>query len=866
MKTRDFDRLISQIREEDVSDEFVRQAAARVQESISRSHSVEDAGQKLRSCADFQSLIPAYMSARLNPARTLLMRDHLHQCVECRYALDKARKPIAPNGVENRVETKRRPVLQWALASALALGIAVGILAGNAGILPGQHMTRATIASIDGAGFYVSDAGTRLIQAGYKLSDGDEFRTAKGSRAEVQLTDGSLIEMDERSQVSVSRGWRGTTIHLEGGNILVQAAHRRTGHLYVMTDDSLVASKGTVFLVNNGTKGSRVSVLEGAVNMAYGNRSVDLKAGDQATSNASVSKVPIQQDLAWSKDAAKYLELLGEFRLLQRRLEAIPGPGLRYQSDLLPYVPENTFAYAAIPNIGSSLGEAKRLFEERLRQSPVLREWWAERSGKHNRELDDLIGRLQSFSSYLGNEVVIAVARSGSDAYSAPVMLADVRRPGLRDFLAQQNQELSRAGGQAAFQVVDNPALVQPSSNALQVYLTDNLMVASPSGLELQQTVARVQQKATRFQQTPFYQKITQSYRDGAGWLLSVDMEQILGKYVHNPRAKELPPGFDNVQYLTFERRDVGKTETRASITFAQQRKGIAAWLAEPAQMGSLDFVSPEASVAASLVLKDPKSLVDEIFQFAAGSDPRFQEHLSQFESALGVSIRDDISAPLGGEVTVALDGPVLPTPSWKVIVEVYDRDSLQATMSKLIDSFNRQARPEMGTLQLTKRQFGSQTYFTIRNDKHDFELDYAFVDSYWIIGPSQSLIARAIQNRQAGYILTRSQAFQSQLPTDGYTNFSAIFYHNLGQMVNPLAEQLKAMGALNAAQQRELDLLRQNSTPGMIYAYGEPDRIVVASSSGFMGMNLDTLLGIGAGKPLVLSQLLGANALQGVN
>src|SRR5215472_11910792 len=106
MKTRDFDRLISQIREEDASDELIRQSAARVQESLSGSQSVEDAGQKLRSCADFQSLIPAYMSARLTPARTLLMQDHLHQCVECRHALDKARRPIAPKRVEHRVETK----------------------------------------------------------------------------------------------------------------------------------------------------------------------------------------------------------------------------------------------------------------------------------------------------------------------------------------------------------------------------------------------------------------------------------------------------------------------------------------------------------------------------------------------------------------------------------------------------------------------------------------------------------------------------------------------------------------------------------------------------------------------------------------
>jgi hypothetical protein len=276
--------------------------------------------------------------------------------------------------------------------------------------------------------------------------------------------------------------------------------------------------------------------------------------------------------------------------------------------------------------------------------------------------------------------------------------------------------------------------------------------------------------------------------------------------------------------------------------------------------MGSLDFVSPEASVAASFVIKDPKSVVDEIFQFAESTDPNFQDHLAQFESNLGVSIRDDISGPLGGEITLAFDGPVLPTPSWKVIVEVYDRGSLQATISKLVDSFNRQASPAEGQLHLSERQLGSVTYFTLRNDKHpSFEIDYAFVDSYWILGASQSLVARAIENRQAGYVLTRSAAFQGQLPTDGYTNFSALFYHNMGPTLAPLAEQLKAAGGLTAEEQRELNALGAYSTPGLIYAYGEPDRIIVASSSGFMGLNLDSLVSVGQGQPVALSQLFRA-------
>jgi hypothetical protein len=389
-------------------------------------------------------------------------------------------------------------------------------------------------------------------------------------------------------------------------------------------------------------------------------------------------------------------------------------------------------------------------------------------------------------------------------------------------------------------------------------------MIASIDPNELRRFAALIERtQSSPAVETPFREKVAQSYREGAGWLFCVDMEQIVKNHVHDSSGRDRPPvGFDEVKYLTLERRDVGKTETRAAITFRSKRKGIAGWLAEPAPMGSLDFVSPEASLAASFVIKDPKTLVDEMFQFAESSDPNFRERLAELESNLGVSVRDDISSPLGGEVTFALDGPVLPIPSWKVIVEVYDRDTLERAISKLVTSFNRQVSADKGKLQLTQHQRGSQTFFTLSNDKHPaFELDYSFVDNYLILGPSQSILSRAIQNRQAGYTLTRSQAFQSQLPTDGYTNFSAILYHNIASAITPLGEQLNSLGTLTPDEQKELDTLKANAAPGLIYAYGEPDRIVVASSTGFMGLNLDSFLAISEGKPVILSQVLG-NAL----
>ncbi len=867
MKNQEFDRLLSQIREEKVDDEVVDHARQRVWGAISVGSPVEMSPGKLRGCADFQTMIPAYVERRLPEARTLLMEDHLHQCVACRRKLEEARQGNSRAMARPAAIVPSRGLgLRWAGAFALVIGIGIGLVGAFNGLLPGQHAVRATVQNVDGSLYDVSNENARLVPAGYQIRDGDELRTAKGSETMVRLLDGSLVEIGERSEFSVSRGWKGTTVHLDGGRIIVQAAKQRVGGLYVATDDCLVTSKGTIFAVNHGTKGSRISVLEGAVRVTYGPHTEELQAGGQATTSANLSQVPIQDDLAWSKDAGRYLVLLGEFSLLQKQIENIPGPGLRYKSNLLQYVPDNTVFYAAIPNLGSTLGEAEKLFESRLQQSPVLRNWWKAQQPKNGPKLQDLISRIENFSNYLGNEVVFAVGSTGTPNGGQAVILAEVHQSGLRAFLESQIQELGAGKNYDDVQIVDDPSNLPSSpSHRLLIYVSDKLFVATSDAAELRRTVGLMQHSGSgHFAQTPFYQKIAQSYADGAGWLFCVDMEQIVANNVRTSQgAQPLPPGLGKVQYLSLERREVaGKTENRAAMTFTSQREGIAAWLAAPAPMGSADFVSPDASLAASFVIKEPRTIMEEMFQFFGKNDPSFTRNLAEFESKTGVSVLDDISAPLGGEVTFAFDGPLLPTPSWKLVMEVYDPEKLQATISALVESFNRQAPANAGELQFTSQQVGSQQYFTLSNSKHsDSEVDYTFVDSYLIAAPNQALLARAIQNRQAGYTLFQSQLFRSQLPSDGYTNFSAILYHNLGAVLTPLAQQLKALGTLTPAQQQSLDTLTANSAPGLIYAYGEPDRIVVASDGSFLGLDMNSLLSFGEGRSLLLSKIFSVHS-----
>ena len=862
MNSEKFDRMLSEIRTEQVDDGAVAQAGQRIWKSITESDPGSGRGtQTLRSCADFQALIPGYRAKQLAPARALLLEDHVHACVACRHALERARDGESQKVW--RVEPRRPRALAWGwgMGAAAVLAGIFGVIAFRNGMLPGQHVVRASVQAVEGSLYTGSGAEMRLIPTGYAIRNGDEVRTAKASTAVVRLLDGSLVEMAERSGLSVSRGWQGTTIHLDGGQVIVQAAKQRSGRLYVATEDGLVSVKGTIFSVNHGTKGSRVAVIEGVVRVDYG-EGADLRAGEEATSGSAVSKVPIQDEIAWSRNSAKYLALLGDFAVLQKQFAAIPGPGLRYNSDLLPYVPDQTVVYAAIPNLANTLSEADRLFRERLQQSPELRNWWKQQQKGSGPKLEDVLNQVKTFSSYLGDEIVFAMAKNGTE-YASPLVLAKVRQDGLENFLRKEGRRLSSDPSQVALQVVRDPWEVAPAPNRpLLVYVHDGLLIASPDAAELQRTAMRAREgRAGAFAATPFYQQIARSYQQGAEYLFCADMEQILAQSVQaGSQGRELPPGIGDVRYLTMEHREVGgRPESRADLMFASERQGVASWLEAPAPMGSLEFVSPNASMVTSAVIKNPRNIMEEIFKMIGSGDANFSQHLAEFESKSGVNVLNDMAAPLGGEVTMAFDGPMIPTPRWKLIFEVYDPTTLQATIAKLVDSFNREGNSKGHPLRLTTRQVGSRTYFVISSPNQlNAEVDYTYVDSYLVAAPDIATISRAIQSRQAGFTLGHSSSFQALLPSDGYTNFSAIFYHNIGPVVEPLAQQLKSSGALTPQQQQSVDALRANSAPGLIYAYGEPDRIVVASNTGFLGFDLGTLLTMGNNGPFLPQMFLG--------
>ena len=85
-----------------------------------------------------------------------------------------------------------------------------------------------------------------------------------------------------------------------------------------------------------------------------------------------------------------------------------------------------------------------------------------------------------------------------------------------------------------------------------------------------------------------------------------------------------------------------GKGISQTELSFTGPRHGIASWLAAPTHLGGLDFVSPEAMVAVSVVFDDPRQIYDQALQLASASNPN-AAMLAQSQQIFGVDLKQGV-------------------------------------------------------------------------------------------------------------------------------------------------------------------------------------------------------------------------------
>lgn len=895
MKNKELDNILDQItagiRTEQVDEAVVGKATervwAQVSSEVATSAKLEAVpADRITGCADFQTLIPAYLGGKLSEARSLLLVDHTHECIPCRRAMKQARESrgatFAPSVRKQKGKTANyslRPVvLRWGIAAALVIGLGLVALPLVQRYLPFGSF-EATVSAADGPVYAITDSQTRALVAGEKLKRGDTIRTSKDAGAVVRLGDGSVIEMKDRSEFSITQTMRGTTVHLDRGSVIIEAAkqqpQKRTvvgklrkeflrvlgfqpaGAFFVDTGDSLVSVTGTTFAVNAGTKGSRVSVIEGEVHLDRSGTERVLRAGEQATTSASISTIPVKEEVSWSRNAAKYAKTLESLAALQNELNAVAKPDVRYSTRLLDMMPDNTVLYAAMPNLGATIAESNRIIDERIQQNPALKDWFENR-GPKGPGMNQAVSTIKAFGDQLGNEIAVGAGMSDQGNPVEPIVFAELKNPaGFRAFFDSEVQKLAGAGKAPQVRWVDDPKTAQPAAatsgeKQLYVWINGDVLVASPK-LDQLQTVA----KGASANSSAFRNRIAGVYLEGAGLVIAADLEKIIAHTrgvrriavgeKHEKALDEL--GVFNLKSFVLDQKDsAGKTHTRAVLSYDQASHGVTSWLAQPGPMGSLDYISPDANLVAGFVVKDPKALVDDLLGVLNNASPDLNKKLAELQTSHGLDLRQDFAAHLGGEYAFAIDGPILPTPSWKLVFEVNDPENLQKAFEHVVEEVNKEmAKEGKSGMAWDKNDAGGRTYFTLRSKDFGVEVNYVFANGYMIAGPTRALVEQALRFHDSGTTLARSAKFVAGLPADGNTNFSALVYHNLAPLVQPFASRMANSGTTNEEQKKAIAAMASNMQPTLAYAYAFGDRIEFAANTdgGPFGLSPATLLGM---------------------
>ena len=790
---------------------------------------------------DYETLIPDYLAGTLNEAQGLLFEEELRTSIPLRRALAAARRGegadhgsptgLAKGGREPNPRSGRHvPRWIYALAAAIAVAIGTGL------ILPTLNQPDpvriARVETVDK--LVLRQVGTRwqpLAQNEW-IDAGQRLATKQNGTAVLEFEDGSRVEVAPRSLLRLTQERGGSRIRVDQGGVIVQVAPQRDGTFDVVTDDLLVSVVGTTLGVGHGTKGSRVSVIEGEVEVHHDGKTTSLQAGDQYGTGKTTA-MAVEETVAWSRDAERYSELLGAYADFQREIGDALTAGNRHSTRLLELVPVETSVYVAVPNAPATIAEAYAAvvaFHDRLPagEFPAL---------ESPAQVGQVVGALGEVGDYLGPETVLALHWVDSD--NVVLLLLAEAREGLRDVIEDKLLDLSRSVGNhsVGVELVDAPQDAQ--ADRLSIWISDGLFAASASPAALVQLQATLQDRSNPFRDSDLYARLVEVYERGAEYVAGADMVKLGLDGFQSPLFDLRGARTAVAEHRLDEKVGVAALEVR----FDKDNPDRLALLDQPGPMGALRFFSPDATLVSAVVLPDSERLTAALDTWLDGLGP------AQADQPAVSDIVDGLLGMLGGEIAVALDGPILPQPSWKAVVEVYDPVRLQQSIDSwlgLLQALTGDTEFGVGVVE------GTAPHEAVyRLSAGGLNMHYAFIDGYLVMAGNRAVLDRARVTYESGATLLDAAKFQELLPLDSYLDFSAVTYARLN---DPLA--LPVLGLVTSGSDGTrgeiLDQLRGTLEDGaaMFGLYNEPDRIrLVANGTNiapFYGLPMLPLLGAG--------------------
>lgn len=544
-------------------------------------------------------------------------------------------------------------------------------------------------------------------------------------------------------------------------------------------------------------------------------------ASSTTTSKPSTHK---SDDMAWLQEALKDPEFMKAVEHLSQRLTTeLQYPGPRTQSRILPRLSDSTGFYAAFPNYGQTLHQAQQIFQDELRNSPTLQDFIRKNKlEKDEPKLEEALQKLYEVSEYLGDEVVLTGSFKGSEP--SGVMIAEVRKPGLKEFLETAKEPLRVLDRQQLASATD-----QPGQGPIVVVRQDVVVVGFNTAI-LRKYDGQLDGGPGTFAASVMGKRLMQAYQSGTGTILGADLQNLLTLVPQNPpqaRTMLEKSGFSDMKYAVMDSKLAGKNATtQMELVFNGPRRSIASWIAAPAPLGSLGFMSPTSYVAEAFRLKPLAQIFDDIVELAG---PNATAMLPQMEANFNVNLKQDLLSKLSGEIGFEMQAPPIPPaggdsghrvvepPKFKIILGVSDAVGLQQTLKRLLAK---------SPMQPEERMEDGITVYSLSTPSANgpgMEINYFFLDGYLIVATTREQAQEALRAHRSGTSLAHSSqvAAQGQPP-----KASMMVYQNSGPFLSAIAQRLSPDTA--AIFSKALS----SSDPATTFMYGYADETSIRGTA----------------------------------
>jgi type II secretory pathway pseudopilin PulG len=533
------------------------------------------------------------------------------------------------------------------------------------------------------------------------------------------------------------------------------------------------------------------------------------------TRNAAAKSA--EPNLKWLQEILADHELMAEIGQIAEKLQkGVHYPASRNQSRIFPRLSDSTVVYGAFPNYGETMHEALQIFHQEMQHSPHLQAFLQKNElADVEPKLETFLEKLYGISQFLGDEIVIAGQWQGREP--GGVIVAEVKKPGLREFLEKWNSETFKGD---RLLLLDPQQLAAADPDGRQkptVLIRPDLVAVGSDIMSLRAFNSQIDEAGSKFASSRLGERVAQAYKGGTNSVVGVDLRKVMSMLPSGRQQERITlerSGLADLDYLILQNSTSAKGSANdAELVFSRPRRGIASWLAEPGPMGGLDFVSAHAASAGDVILKNPAHIFDDLQDITGESG---FAGLKQMEIQLNLSLKYDLLSKLGGEIAfetkappAIAGGPVKTsfdqsqppkiTPgAFKLILRVNDAAGLQQTLTKLLAT---------APVQAGQRQENGVTFHTLAlptPTDPPMEINYFFMDGYMVIASDRATAQEALEIHRGGRSLAKSIGLRESLAQARSGKVSAVFYQDpsqaWGAMMAQLPPELRNLVPANSA------------------------------------------------------------------